>query len=114
MGYQFLADFTLPYEKWDSLDTIGHPYGHTLLAGYMGLRPRDPVTVAHEESLTAVHGEKRMDEILSDQRTPCVGLSLLVGPTAAPTAPSGPPLGCEQDAYRNLAFQTERSARRYL
>lgn len=65
MGYQFLADFALPYEIWDSLDTIGHPYGHTQLAGYMGLRPRDPVTVAHEESLTAAYGEERMDEILS-------------------------------------------------
>ena len=107
MGYQFLADFTLPYEKWDSLDTIGHPYGHTLLAGYMGLRPRDPVTVAHEESLTAVHGEKRMDEILSTN-VHHVLVYLLVGPTARSTAPSGPPLGCEQDAYRNLAFQTEK------
>jgi len=65
IGYQFLADFTLPLEKWDSLSTIGHPYGHTVLAGYMGLRPRDPVTLAHEESLTAVHGKERMDEILS-------------------------------------------------
>jgi len=31
----------------------------------MGLRPRDPVTVAHEESLTAAYGAERMDEILS-------------------------------------------------
>ena len=51
MGYQFLADFTLPYEKWDSLDTIGHPYGHTVLAGYMGLRPKDPITVSHEAGI---------------------------------------------------------------
>ena len=65
MGYQFLADFSLPLEKWDSLSTIGHPYGHTVLAGYMGLRPRDPITIAHEESLAAVHGVERMDEILS-------------------------------------------------
>jgi phenylpropionate dioxygenase-like ring-hydroxylating dioxygenase large terminal subunit len=65
MGYQFLADFTLPFDKWDSLETLGHANGHSLLTGYMGLRPRDPVTVAHEEALTKVHGEKRMDEILS-------------------------------------------------
>ena len=65
MGYQFLADFTLPYEKWDSLDTIGHPYGHTVLAGYMGLRPKDPITVSHEEALTKAYGAERMDAILS-------------------------------------------------
>jgi len=65
MGYQYLADFSLPFEKWDSLSTIGYPNGHTVLAGYMGLRPRDPVTVAHEESLTEAYGAERMDEILS-------------------------------------------------
>ncbi len=65
MGYQYLADFSLPFEKWDSLATIGYPNGHTVLAGYMGLRPRDPVTVAHEESLTEAYGAERMDEILS-------------------------------------------------
>ncbi len=65
MGYQFLADFSLPFEKWDSLATIGYPNGHTVLAGYMGLRPRDPVTVAHEEALTEAYGAERMDEILS-------------------------------------------------
>jgi len=65
MGYQFLADFSLPFEKWDSLSTIGYPNGHTVLAGYMGLRPRDPVTVAHEEALTEAYGAERMDEILS-------------------------------------------------
>ena len=65
LGYQFLADFTLPFEKWDSLETVGFPNGHVQLTGYMGLRPRDPVTVAHEEALTAAYGEERMDEILS-------------------------------------------------
>ena len=65
MGYQFLADFTLPFEKWDSLTTVGFPNGHTQLTGYMGLRPRDPVTLAHEEALTAAYGAERMDEILS-------------------------------------------------
>lgn len=65
MGYQFLADFALPYEVWDSLDTIGHPNGHTQLAGYMGLRPRDPVTLAHEKVLTEAYGAERMDQILS-------------------------------------------------
>jgi len=65
IGYQFLADFTLPYEKWDSLDTIGYPHGHTVLAGYMGLRPRDPVTLAHEEVLEKAYGAERMEEILS-------------------------------------------------
>ena len=94
---------------WTPLAT----YGHTLLAGYMGLRPRDPVTVAREESLTAVHGEKRMDEILSTNVHhvlvyPC----LSVQPPLNSSERSA--LGCEQDAYRNLAFQTERSARRYL
>ncbi|MBT7955047.1 MAG: Rieske 2Fe-2S domain-containing protein [Rhodospirillaceae bacterium] len=64
MGYQFLADFTLPFEKWDSLDTIGHPNGHTVLEGYMGLRPTDAVTQAHEKVLTDAYGEDRMNEIL--------------------------------------------------
>ena len=65
IGYQFLADFTLPYEKWDSLDTIGYPHGHTVLAGYMGLRPRDPITLAHEAVLEEAYGAERMEEILS-------------------------------------------------
>ena len=65
IGYQFLADFSLPYEKWDALDTIGYPKGHNVLAGYMGLRPRDPVTVAHENVLIDAYGEERMEEILS-------------------------------------------------
>jgi phenylpropionate dioxygenase-like ring-hydroxylating dioxygenase large terminal subunit len=65
MGYQFLADFTLPFEKWDSLQTVGFPNGHTQLTGYMGLRPRDPVTLAHEAALTDAYGAERMDEILS-------------------------------------------------
>ena len=65
LGYQFLADFTLPFEKWDSLQTLGFANGHVQLTGYMGLRPRDPVTVAHEEALTAAYGAERMDEILS-------------------------------------------------
>ena len=69
LGYQFLADFTLPFEKWDSLETLGFANGHVQLTGYMRLRPRDPVTDflarAHEEALTAAYGAERMDEILS-------------------------------------------------
>ena len=65
IGYQFLADFTLPIEKWDQFYTVGHPYGHTVLSGYMDLRPKDPITVAHEEALSEAYGKERMEEILS-------------------------------------------------
>ncbi len=65
MGYQMLADFTLPFEKWDSISTYGYEYGHTVLGGYMGLRPRDPVTLDHEAGLAEAYGAERMEEILS-------------------------------------------------
>ena len=65
LHYHYLSAFTIPFDKWDQLETVGYPYGHTILGGYMGLRPRDPDTLAHEAVLTRAYGEARKEEILS-------------------------------------------------
>jgi len=64
MSYGMLSAFTLPFEKWDSLETIGHPHGHCILQGYMGLRPSDPDSVHYEEIMKAAYGAERAEEIL--------------------------------------------------
>ena len=64
MSYGMLSAFVLPLEVWDSLKTVGHPYGHCMLQGYMGLRPRDPDTLEYEKVMTEAYGAARMEEIL--------------------------------------------------
>ena len=65
LDYHYLSAFLTPFEKWDTLATIGYPYGHTILTGYMGLRPQDPDTLEYERILTKAYGEKRKEEILT-------------------------------------------------
>ena len=65
LHYHMLSAFTIPFEKWDALETIGYPYGHTILGGYMGLRPQDPDTVAYEKILAKAYGEQKTEEFLS-------------------------------------------------
>jgi len=65
LHYHYLSAFTTPFDKWDQLETYGFPYGHTILGGYMGLRPTDPDTLEHEKVLAKAYGEARKEEILS-------------------------------------------------
>ena len=65
LHYHYLSAFTTPFDKWDQLETVGYPYGHTILGGYMGLRPQDPDTLEHERVLATAYGEQRKEEILS-------------------------------------------------
>ncbi|MGQ0664015.1 MAG: Rieske 2Fe-2S domain-containing protein [Pseudomonadota bacterium] len=63
--YHYLSAFTTPLSKWDQVQTVNFPRGHCLLQGYMGLRPRDPDTLAYEAAMRRHYGAKRTEEILS-------------------------------------------------
>ena len=65
LDYHFLSAFTLPMPKWDGVQTLNYNHGHCILQAYMGLRPRDPDTLAYEVLMKAAYGEKRMEEILN-------------------------------------------------
>jgi hypothetical protein len=56
---------TVTIDKWDNFQTINYPYGHCILTGYMGLRPRDPDTLAYEKVMEKAYGKKRTEEILA-------------------------------------------------
>jgi phenylpropionate dioxygenase-like ring-hydroxylating dioxygenase large terminal subunit len=65
LSYHFLSAFaTTPVPKWDEFQTLNYPHGHSILTGYMGLRPRDPDTLAYEAVMKKAYGEQRMEEIL--------------------------------------------------
>ena len=65
LAYHFLSAFaTTPVPKWDEFQTLNYANGHSILTGYMGLRPRDPDTLAYEAVMRESYGEKRMEEIL--------------------------------------------------
>ncbi len=65
ISYHFMSAFyTTPVPKWDQFQTLNYPHGHCILTGYMGLRPRDPDTLAYEATLIKAYGQKRMEEIL--------------------------------------------------
>lgn len=65
LHYHMLSAFTTPFDKWDQLETIGYPYGHVILTGYMGLRPTDPDTLAHEAVLEKAYGKEQKEAFLS-------------------------------------------------
>jgi phenylpropionate dioxygenase-like ring-hydroxylating dioxygenase large terminal subunit len=65
LSYHMLSAFaTVTIDKWDGFQTLNYPYGHCILTGYMGLRPKDPDTLAYEAVMKKAYGEKRMEEIL--------------------------------------------------
>jgi len=64
LSYHYLSAFLTPTEKWDTLETLGHPYGHCVLQGYMGLRPQDPDTLEYEAVMHEHYGKERTEEIL--------------------------------------------------
>ncbi len=66
LAYHMLSAFaTVTIDKWDNFQTINYPYGHCILTGYMGLRPKDPDTLAYEKVMEKAYGRKRMEEILA-------------------------------------------------
>jgi phenylpropionate dioxygenase-like ring-hydroxylating dioxygenase large terminal subunit len=66
LSYHMLSAFaTVTIDKWDDFKTINYPYGHCILTGYMGLRPRDPDTLAYEKVMEKAYGKKRMEEIFN-------------------------------------------------
>ena len=65
VSYHYLSAFTMPIFKWDSIRTAGHPHGHCMLQGYMGLRPTDPDTLAYEAIMEKAYGKERMEEIFN-------------------------------------------------
>ena len=64
LAYHFLSAFATPITKWDDFQTLGYKHGHCILTGYMGLRPRDPDTLAYEAAMEKAYGKARMEEIL--------------------------------------------------
>ena len=65
LSYHMLSAFaTVTIDKWDNFQTLNYPHGHCILTGYMGLRPKDPDTLAYEKTLIDAYGQKRMEEIL--------------------------------------------------
>jgi phenylpropionate dioxygenase-like ring-hydroxylating dioxygenase large terminal subunit len=66
IDYHFLSAFvTVPLNKWDEVQTVNLRNGHSLLQGYMGLRPQDPDTLAYEAAMRARYGAERTEEILN-------------------------------------------------
>jgi hypothetical protein len=64
LDYHYLSAFTLPFHKWDTVQTLNYPSGHCILQGYMGLRPQDPDTLAYEAAMRKHYGAERTEEIL--------------------------------------------------
>jgi phenylpropionate dioxygenase-like ring-hydroxylating dioxygenase large terminal subunit len=65
LSYHMLSAFaTVTIDKWDNFQTLNYPYGHCILTGYMGLRPRDPDTLAYEKVMHKAYGKQRTEEIL--------------------------------------------------
>ena len=63
--YHYLSAFASKFEQWDAVQTINFPRGHGILKAYMGLRPQDPDTRAHEAMLVEAYGPERTEEYLS-------------------------------------------------
>jgi phenylpropionate dioxygenase-like ring-hydroxylating dioxygenase large terminal subunit len=63
--YHYLSAFASKFEQWDAVQTLNFPRGHGILKAYMGLRPQDPDTRAHEAMLVEAYGAERAEEYLS-------------------------------------------------
>jgi phenylpropionate dioxygenase-like ring-hydroxylating dioxygenase large terminal subunit len=65
LSYHMLSAFaTVTIDKWDNFQTLNYPHGHSVLTGYMGLRPQDPDTVAYDKIMIKAYGQKRFEEII--------------------------------------------------
>jgi len=66
LSYHMLSAFaSVTIDKWDAFQTLNYPYGHCILTGYMGLRPKDPDTLAYEAVMEKAYGATRAAEILA-------------------------------------------------
>jgi len=63
--YHYLSAFASSFEQWDNVQTLNFPRGHGILKAYMGLRPQDADTKAHEALLEQAWGKEKMEEYLS-------------------------------------------------
>jgi len=92
------------HREVDNFQTLNYPYGHCILTGYMGLRPKDPDTLEYERVLAKAYGEKRRRRS-SHQHHTC---SSILGLGATPLhSCARAALGRQQDADRNLALPPE-------
>src|SRR5260221_8828607 len=65
LSYHMLSAFaTVTIDKWDNFQTLSYPHGHCIFAGYMGLRPTDPDTLAYDKIMIKAYGKKRFEEIV--------------------------------------------------
>ncbi len=65
LSYHMLSAFaTVTIDKWDNFQTLNYPGGHSVLTGYMGLRPQDPDTLAYDQIMKKKYGQKRFEEIV--------------------------------------------------
>jgi phenylpropionate dioxygenase-like ring-hydroxylating dioxygenase large terminal subunit len=65
LKYHMLSAFaTVTIDKWDNFQTINYPHGHSVLTGYMGLRPQDPDTLAYDRIMIKAYGQKRFEQIV--------------------------------------------------
>jgi len=64
IDYHFLSGFTLPLGAFDKMTTINYPSGHSVLEGYMSLRPQDPISLDYEGIMQQKYGEARTNQIL--------------------------------------------------
>ena len=64
IDYHFLSGFTLPLSAFDKMTTVNYRRGHSILEGYMSLRPQDPISLDYEAIMKQKYGEKRTNEIL--------------------------------------------------
>ncbi len=62
--YHFLSGFTLPLGAFDKMTTVNYANGHSVLQGYMSLRPQDPDSLEYEALMKQRLGARRADEIL--------------------------------------------------
>ncbi len=66
LQYHMLSAFTWPTHRWNELlQTSNYPHGHSVLGGYMALRPKDPDSLEYERVLAARVGEARKEAILN-------------------------------------------------
>jgi phenylpropionate dioxygenase-like ring-hydroxylating dioxygenase large terminal subunit len=66
LSYHMLSAFaTVTIDKWDAFQTLNYPQGHCILTGYMGLRPKDPDTLAYEKVMQKAYGKQRAESILA-------------------------------------------------
>jgi phenylpropionate dioxygenase-like ring-hydroxylating dioxygenase large terminal subunit len=112
LSYHMLSAFaTVTIDKWDNFQTLNYPHGHCILTGYMGLRPKDPDTLAYEKTLVDAYGQKRMEEILGREHPPRAHLPGSFGAVAAAAAPRGAPARRRPHAHGDLALPTQGRAR---